>query len=158
MKRQILKPQLFPRNSSGRKNNGFSLVELLIACVIAAILTGIAIPIYINGKVQGGATVSVSDGFVLANLINSMTLGINDFGTTNGTISVVNLSNPATISVVLGAGATSPIDSQERLNPGTTASGVTYANTNTWCLDVVNNTQHAIYNDKGYQKSLNACP
>ena len=158
MKRLALNPLVFLSKNRRSKAAGFSLVELLIACFIASILAGIATPIYINGKLQGASAVAVSDGAALASLINSMTLGITNFGSTNGTISVTNLSSIATVSIVLGAGATSPSDSQERVNITTTASGVTYANTTTWCINVINNNQHAIYTEKGYQKALLACP
>lgn len=142
---------------SSKGNSGFSLVELLIAVTILSILAGIAIPLYNDGKVQAGRAVAISDGLVLSAAINSMLLGVTDFGTGEGVIAITNLSRPATVSITLGVGATVIQDSTEGITLTTAASGKTYPD-ETWCLDVVNNTRHAIYNNNGYQKDLANCP
>ena len=141
-----------------KDNKGITLTELLVALLISSIIAGIATPVYFNARHKGAQEVAISDGNALASQVTSMLLSSTNFGSTNGTISVTNLSRPATVTITLGAGATSPPPSSEAITLTTTANGVTYANSVNWCLDVVNGVRNAIYTETGYQKNMTSCP
>lgn len=141
-----------------RDNRGVTLTELLVALLISSIIAGIATPVYFNARHKGAQAIAISDGNALASQVTSMLLESTNFGATNGTISVTNISRPATITITLGAGAISPAPSTEAITLTTTANGVTYANSTNWCLDIVNDVRNAIYTDTGYQKDMISCP
>ena len=152
--------QFFKQNRSKvslKGNAGFSLVEIIVVILIVSILSSIAIPRYLATKNKAYLQTALSDGGAMyQELTNVFADTIPDFGSTNGTIVYTPATN--TVTVVLGVGAVSPGTFIEILSNSTTATGVTYAATLNWCLDVANNGQHAIYTQDGAQYSMLSCP
>lgn len=139
------------------RDKGFSLVELLVVMLIMGVIAGIATPIYLNQKSRSYRSVAESNGHALLETLTSGLLGTTSFGTTNGTIVVDTSVSPATVTITLGSGATSPSPLTQLMSTGVSASGVTYANTTQWCLDTVNNGQHVIYTDSGETNTQTSC-
>ena len=143
---------------SKRSKKGFSLIELIISLLIISVIAGIAIPTYLNEKTRVYKQVSLTDGDYLNREILA-TIGDNTtyptFGTTNGTISYNSTTSMLTVS--LGAGATSPASFIAHLSSGSTISGITYANSTSWCIDVFNTTQSSIFTPTGLSSILTSC-
>jgi prepilin-type N-terminal cleavage/methylation domain-containing protein len=140
-----------------RVGDGFTLVEVLVVIIIVGILAGVAIPVYLNQKTHAYHAVAATDGKAAASTLASGLFGMTSFGTTNGTIAVNATADPATVTITLGAGATSPAVLYAAMSPGSTASGITYANTTSWCLDIANNGSHAIYTETGISSTQTSC-
>lgn len=146
----------FFENLKKRNDLGFSLVEIIVVLLIVGILSAVSVPKYLASKNKGNLSVAQNDG---QNLFLEIRLAMSDIqtpGTTNGTINF----NPTTqaLTIALGVGGDSISPFTENVTRGTTMSGVTYANTYNWCIDVTNNLQHAIFSQDGYLPSLLACP
>jgi alpha-tubulin suppressor-like RCC1 family protein len=121
------------------------------------VLAGVAVPIYLNQRTRAYHAVAVADGKNIAGTITSALLGITDFGTTNGTITVNTGVSPSLIMIALGAGAVIPLPLSQSMSRGSAASGITYANTTQWCLDMANNGQHAFYTQDGESTAITSC-
>ena len=147
----------FFKKSKSRAMTGFSLVEIIVVVLIVSILSAVAIPKYLATRNKAYYQTASNDGASMYQEITNVLSDTSpDFGSTNGTIAYDPTTN--TVTIALGAGATSPGSFVEKLSNGTTVSGTTYASTLNWCIDVVNNSQHAIYNQDGSQSTWTSCP
>lgn len=134
---------------------GFSLVEIIVVLLIVSVLGSIAIPKYLSAKAKANLNIAQTDGNNLLREIRNATMDIQTYGSTNGTIAL-NISTGTMTITFPGGDTLAPFT--ENVTPGTTVTGVTYANTYNWCIDVVNNSQHAIFDQDGYRGQLIACP
>ena len=146
----------YTRRNRLAKSRGFSVVELLIALVIVSVIAGIAIPIYLNIKTREYLHVAQKDGQSLSGEVQAVLSSYQDFGSTDGVITWD--STTKLMSITLGNGATSPTPVTETLTKGTTVSGKTFASSTSWCIDVANNGQHAIFTETGYAAGMTTCP
>lgn len=146
----------FNRILRSRNSLGFSLIEIVTVLLIASVISAIAVPKYLSSKNKGNLSIAQSDGDNLFREIRDATMDVQTPGSTNGTITFD--PSTGTMTMTLGTGGDTINPFTENVTPGTTVSGVTYANTYNWCIDVVNNAQHAIFNQDGYQPSLASCP
>ena len=137
-------------------HKGFSVVELLVALVIVVVIAAIAIPLFLNAKSRQYATVATNDGDQIFREAQAVFNGVQSFGTTNGTISYSNSTKQITIT--LGNGGDSIPPFFERVSNGTSLTGVTYANSSSWCMDVVNNGTHVFFTQQGFRPGATSCP
>lgn len=137
---------------------GFSLVEMLVAMLLILILGGIVIPTYTSSKIRAYQQAVVTDGDALFREISATIGDVNvtpSFGTTNGAITLNTSTQIMTIA--LGAGVASPAPFSENVSKGTSVSGVTYANSTSWCLEVFNHSQTAVFTQAGLSSTLTSC-
>ena len=139
-------------------NSGFSIIELVVALLLVAILASIAVPLYTNAKNKSYQQNTLNDGDSLNKEILA-TIGDNNvystFGTTNGGIAYN--SGTSLLTVTLGAGVTSPAPFSIPLSKNTIASGVTYANSTSWCLEIFNTNQSSVFTNLGLSNTLKTC-
>ena len=137
---------------------GFSIVEMLVAMLIILILGGVAIPTYTSSKIRAYQQAVITDGDMLFREISATIGDINvtpSFGTTNGSITLNTSTKVMTIT--LGSGVTSPAAFTENVSNGTSVSGVTYANSTNWCLEVFNHNRTAVFTQTGLSSTLVSC-
>lgn len=139
-----------------RKAFGFSTIEITIALIILAVISAIAIPLYTSAQGRSHLTIAQNDGKILFNEIQSTLTDYQTFGTTDGSIALNTSTNLVTIT--LGSGATSPAAFSVKTSSGSTATGKTFANSTSWCLDVANQGKHVIFTEKGYTAGISNCP
>lgn len=137
------------------KSLGFSVIEIVVALLLLSIISIISIAIYSNIKAKGNLNIAENDGSNLFGEVQATLVDYTTFGSTNGTISLD--VNAKIVTITLGTGATSPASFGEKLSNGSTATGITYANSTRWCIDVANSGSHAIFTEKGFQPTSLVC-
>jgi type IV pilus assembly protein PilA len=103
--------QLGERRSGGRQQ-GFSLIELLIVVSVILIIAAIAIPNFLRSKMRANETSAVSSlrTITTAEVVYSTTYGIgysSSLAALGGTSAIVDQSNAGLIDSVLSSGAKS---------------------------------------------------
>ena len=136
-------------------SEGFSLIELIAVLLIVSIVSAVAIPYYSNERARANLATARQDGDGLNREILATVQDIGTLGTTNGNIAYDPVGH--TVTITLGAGATSPSPFSYTLSKNTTAQGITYANTSKWCFDTLNTGQHVVYTDLGQSSTLTSC-
>lgn len=146
------KPARRPRSQAG-----FSLTELMVTVSILLILSGVAVPIYLNQRTKAIIATAKSDGQQLVSEISTQLMG------KSGSIARDTGVGPTHTGNVLITGGTdaSTYDAGLRLSDGTTvtsAGGVTQADTRgVWCVAVTNRDQTVFFNQDGYQSNKTSC-
>ena len=126
------------------KDGGFSLVELLVVVVIIAILSAIAIPIFLNQRNKAYKATAQADGRTVAMLLTS---AFSEYPSwTANTTGVAPSGTAPNYTTVTVGGVTAPLES---LSAGSTMGVVKTPTTTTWCTSVTNNGQTAYYNQNG---------
>lgn len=131
-------------------------MEILISLLIVSLVAGVSIPLYANTKKRGYLNTAQNDGKILFGIVQSSVEEYKTLGTTDGLITMNTSTNLLTIGLGVGAVPISAIS--VTLSKGTSASGKTFKNSKSWCLDVVNNGEHVIFNEKGYNPGTLNCP
>jgi prepilin-type N-terminal cleavage/methylation domain-containing protein len=153
--------------NKSKRSQGFSLVEILVAVAIMALLSAIAIPIVMGQKDKAVVTSMVSDGRTGFNELSAAFTGYTTLGTVAAAISQPNYSDVLGVATLTGANpvATGPggIPSSP-LSENNSISGSIMPNYNgltmRFCISVTNsNIKFApvIYTEKGYQEDMNFC-
>lgn len=150
-------------------NEGFSLVELLAVLTIIGILSGIAVPLYLNQKSRSALFVVQQDATNIGQEMLATLSAYSDTGTAPVVLfSAPNASNQttATFTGFTGAkgGPVPPDALTVRLTVGDTAAGYVGANQDMssglghWCI-IVNGTYgtKAVFSEAGLSKSATQC-
>ena len=138
------------RRGQHNKEAAFSLVELLVTVTILAVLSAIAVPVYLNQKNKSSSSAAASDARAVANEVTSLLTQYSHLGTSGtisvaGTVLTVSLVSPTPAGNVTGTA---------RLTPGSVLSGSTFpgavgAAGARFCISVVNNGQTVVANETG---------
>jgi len=149
-----------------RKEEGFSLVELLVVIVIIGILAAIAIPLYNNQRSRAYQATAEYDGRNLSLEISSMLSRATDMGTSPASNTSWVAWDPETSELTLSFDG-SPIGVSEvttvRLTAGTNISTSGYeggpvgAFGPVWCVAVENSGELAVYTEAGLQAGATQC-
>lgn len=141
--------------------SGFTLTEVIVAMLIVAVLSSVAIPMYLGAKQKAYVQIAQADAMNLSNEVAQVLSGYTSLGSTAGTITVavakVGTTSTATVDFALGTGATNPPALVLQLSDQTAAYGSTKASSRSWCLDVVNRGQHVVYTEIGWQRTAKSC-
>lgn len=149
-----------------RKEEGFSLVELLVVIVIIGILAAIAIPLYNNQRNNAYLVVAEQDVRNIGIEIGVMVSRATDMGTSPAT-NTAWVSWDAGTSEMTLTFAGDPVGvtntATVRLSDGTQVStsgyegGAVGAFGPLWCVAVENNGQFAVFTEAGLQTGASEC-
>jgi type IV pilus assembly protein PilA len=141
------------RRYLNNRNDGFTIVEMLVVLALLGVIASIVFPIIGNNQKQADRAVAISDGRVWSITLANMLVPYIDYGTGTATYSdgmlYASLNNPA---------PSSPSELSEVVSHsvGTAlTSGVISGRT--WCLAVSYKDQIAVYTPEGFNSDATGC-
>jgi prepilin-type N-terminal cleavage/methylation domain-containing protein len=140
---------------------GFSLIEILVAVAILAVVSSVAVPVFLNQKARGYFATAESDATKVRDEILSMSKSYESFGNSG---SVTYASSNLTLNVgtsFIGSTASTPqtqVASLTLTEGSTVGASVLYSGGTNFCVKVSNNGKSVVANQAGIQNDLTDCP
>jgi type IV pilus assembly protein PilA len=155
---------MFKKNKD--KNNGFTLIEVVVSLLITMILMAIAIPIFMNQKNKSYRTVALINGGYAHSEITTLLQDYTSLGTlspannqsfasiSNGVLTLTFTTGSTTLTGNGAASLTSPL----ALDKGITISSSGFAPASvSWCLAFSFKGQYVVYTQDGSQTAMVTC-
>lgn len=136
------------------KNQGFTLVEILVAIAIVGILAAVAIPMYNIQQDKAHHTAAIADGKAVLSSVVTALIPYTSYGSSGS----VTLSGSTLTISMMGPTPSTPnsVTTTVNVTPGTTISSSGVSGTS-FCITLSNTGQKAVYTQNGYQSTMINC-